>query len=805
MKGRVIIWSALAAIFAIGVFAIDVEAQQASYVRQDSPVLRQSVQMYKVSRLDAGATNPATFANLGNCAWDTTNNCFSCIHSTGWRCVSDHPDGGATPNDAGSNWCWSDNNLHPCADGGQVKVQVGATPLASAGAQFNVSRSAAGAATGFSQCENTSTSATAGKGCDYSFRMTDGSGNHVEQVRIASVLDLQAANPNTAGNTSSAIQFWTRSLGTIAERMHLTAPGWLGIGTTTPSDRLHVYVNHDGDFGPIAENVSTGVFAQSSWVAINDGGHFAQIAMLGSGFVSGATYQYPADSAYVNTDAPGGLQIATLANAPMTFYTNAPFGDLAAAPRVTINAAGTVDVALLLSAYSGVATLAQAGVVVKPYGVAAGNTGEARFLELAAGGTNYVALKAADALGGDTAYTLPTGYPASSGYALTSTTAGVLSWSALSGTIGGSITSGQVAYGDTAANTIKGVSTFTHDGTLLSLTAAGGGIILGSSATGKAPQIYGSDTVANQAISIYYPSSGTNVNSTLQVVPKGTGIASNLAQLLIYNTDFVADGTNYNMGGIRATGSSVYVATGKSGSGTSQPLILAARWLEDATTNANQLVLGTNGYVGVGVTPTVPFEINKTGAAFTGNAVLLANIRDTTPNKGFYLGYDTSKQAAVIVAATNSAASFLDFWTFSGAAWAQRVEIGLGMIIGAPTGGDKGIGTLNVSANIYLNNSAYGNPDYGLEFWATGKIERFIANPGAREYQRYSARDAESFARKKFHLPHIRRNDGGLVGRFDDLLITAEEQATWTWEHGHEIERLRARVEALEARAAECR
>jgi len=59
-----------------------------------------------------------------------------------------------------------------------------------------------------------------------------------------------------------------------------------------------------------------------------------------------------------------------------------------------------------------------------------GNTTAAGYIELyedSDDGDNFIKLQAG-AMGGDTTYTLPTGYPSSSGYALVSTTAGVMSW-----------------------------------------------------------------------------------------------------------------------------------------------------------------------------------------------------------------------------------------------------------------------------------------------------------------------------------------------------------------------------------------
>jgi hypothetical protein len=49
------------------------------------------------------------------------------------------------------------------------------------------------------------------------------------------------------------------------------------------------------------------------------------------------------------------------------------------------------------------------------------------------GDTSGTVSLGAPAIAGTQAYTLPTGYPATSGYALTSTTAGVMSWAASGG------------------------------------------------------------------------------------------------------------------------------------------------------------------------------------------------------------------------------------------------------------------------------------------------------------------------------------------------------------------------------------
>ena len=72
-------------------------------------------------------------------------------------------------------------------------------------------------------------------------------------------------------------------------------------------------------------------------------------------------------------------------------------------------------------------TTAQISVRVDPYGAAAGNTSEVRFLELAASGTNYVGFKSADALAADVIWTLPNA-DGTNGQILQTNGSKVLSW-----------------------------------------------------------------------------------------------------------------------------------------------------------------------------------------------------------------------------------------------------------------------------------------------------------------------------------------------------------------------------------------
>ncbi|MDD4976298.1 MAG: hypothetical protein PHY93_18210, partial [Bacteriovorax sp.] len=128
-------------------------------------------------------------------------------------------------------------------------------------------------------------------------------------------------------------------------------------------------------------------------------------------------------------------------------------------PNSSITAASTLTT-------GSITTNLQSGVVVNPYGAAAGNTGEIRLKELAANGTTYVALKAPDLLAASVTYTLPIA-DGTSGQVLTTNAAGTMSWTTVA--TGGTTLVGDIG-GTIGANTIgvgKVTSAHILDGTIL--------------------------------------------------------------------------------------------------------------------------------------------------------------------------------------------------------------------------------------------------------------------------------------------------------------------------------------------------
>jgi len=126
------------------------------------------------------------------------------------------------------------------------------------------------------------------------------------------------------------------------------------------------------------------------------------------------------------------------------------------------------------------------------------------------GDTSGTVTLAAPAVAGTQSYTLPTAVPAANGYALTSTTGGVMSWAAASASPAGSTT--QVQYNSSGA--FAGSANLTFDGT--SLTA---GAFIPSSSTAPANGMYLSTT---NTVTIASNSTAKFTATTTDAVLNGT-------------------------------------------------------------------------------------------------------------------------------------------------------------------------------------------------------------------------------------------------------------------------------------------
>lgn len=121
------------------------------------------------------------------------------------------------------------------------------------------------------------------------------------------------------------------------------------------------------------------------------------------------------------------------------------------------------------------------------------------------------------------------------------------------------------------------------------------GLLIGKGGvSGIDAKITNLSTTANYSIPTLYPNSGTDVNSTLIISPRGAGLANNQSGFLIGMTDYVADQTNYSLFGFTAVDSIYKGRSTAGGTGTAWPISLS---VQGPITHS--IYIAKNGYVGM--------------------------------------------------------------------------------------------------------------------------------------------------------------------------------------------------------------
>jgi len=121
------------------------------------------------------------------------------------------------------------------------------------------------------------------------------------------------------------------------------------------------------------------------------------------------------------------------------------------------------------------------------------------------------------------------------------------------------------------------------------------------------------------SIAFYSESAGANAGASLQLIPKGTGFSAAVkSQVSIFNTDFVADSTNYDALVLRAAGTAYTLNATRGGTGSARPINFQML-------NQTKATLNTDGRFGVGTTtPRAPFDnassLTGKGKAYVGSA-----------------------------------------------------------------------------------------------------------------------------------------------------------------------------------------
>ena len=355
-----------------------------------------------------------------------------------------------------------------------------------------------------------------------------------------------------------------------------------------------------------------------------------------------------------------------------------------------------------------------------PYGESAGNTGELRFLELAGTGTNYVALKAPDALAADTVYTLPAAY-GSNGQILSTNASGVLSWTSAS--VGTVTNVAALTLGTTGTDLASSVATSTSTPVITlnvpTASSSNRGALSAadwSTFNGKQSALSGTGFVKSTAGAISYDTSAylTTAGIAADSAKLGGVVAASYA--LLSSPSFttpslgVATGTSFNsitglasvappMDGTAAVGTSTLTARQDHVHPTDTTKENALTFSSPLSRATNTISLGTVGVAsgGTGAT-TAPAALSALGGAAKGANSDITSLSNLTTAL-------TTAQGGTGLAASGSSGNVL---TSDGSKWVSQAAGG-----GSPwtTGTDiknSNSGYVEIARNLVLPYSSSG-------------------------------------------------------------------------------------------------
>jgi hypothetical protein len=179
------------------------------------------------------------------------------------------------------------------------------------------------------------------------------------------------------------------------------------------------------------------------------------------------------------------------------------------------------------------------------------------------------------------------------------------------------------------------------------------------------------------------------------------------------------------------------------------------------------------------------------GALVTNGAVVVttgtasASVGSFAAIAGSYVAIGSSKTGS---------GSYLPIAFFTSGVQYMTLGTSGGLTMGAPTGGDKGSGTINVAGDIYKQNASYTNPKWALESYFAGHADNSGPYAAPEGFTGLLPLDEhERFTRDHLDLPLMTlKPNAGLFDRGDLVLGSLEQAMIYIYQ-------LNARIKALEA------
>ena len=421
------------------------------------------------------------------------------------------------------------------------------------------------------------TGLTASSGWSTSGNSTSDAWNGTSGTRLGTT-SAQPLVLATTNATAQDIRFYTGANG-ASERMRITGNGRVGIGVTSPTAVFEVQASGGGDevFNLKRSNGTTVLKSDilgrvlinttdaGGWLTVKgsggNGGNLQLQSMtdvkweVSAGNTSGphGTAGFSIWGNFSNVSGSGTLRFGIDTNGRTGIGTHTQY-DAMLDVRNTVAASNVLNlrgassqsanyVTIENNAGLDLITVKSTGALsLEPTGASAGNTNELRFVELAANGTNYVGLKAADAIAANAIWTLPNA-DGTNGQILSTNGSGVLSW-----VTGLTASSGWSTSGNSTSDAWNGTS-----GTRLGTTSAQPLVIATTNATAQDIRFFTGANGASERMRITSDGSvaiGTTVATTSRLSISGGG-SNDVGVLSITPTG--ADSWSYASSSINGT------------------------------------------------------------------------------------------------------------------------------------------------------------------------------------------------------------------------------------------------------------
>lgn len=316
-----------------------------------------------------------------------------------------------------------------------------------------------------------------------------------------------------------------------------------------------------------------------------------------------------------------------------------------------------------------------------------------------------------------------------------------------------------------------------------------------------ASQVYASTAVVN--LGTDFTTGYTQANATF--------VGSNNTEALGISGSTITN-TNWYVNGVAARKATWQVTTG----GTQGGIVVLYVKPDSASDVAEALRFTQTGAATLQQSLKIGAGLDATSYTTTNSSWILTNSSESLGlvgnasgmNLNMYVGGIAARKATIQVLVGGTLGGNLVFFTkpdsASDVAERMRIYQDGGVNLAGATGGSKGNGTLNVAAGLYLNGTAYNNPDFVFEQWATGRVDRFaqnVKNMGIDYRGAMPLADVEAFAREHYELPMMaQRKDRDLFLGGELLMGAVEEAYLYLFDHDARIARLEAEVARLKAK-----